>query len=150
MRLTSTAFQDGASIPSAFTCDGANRNPELRIEDVPSDAKSLVLLVDDPDVPTNLKPDGVFDHWTLYDIDPDTRVIKEASTTGTEGANGTGKTGYVGPCPPDREHRYFWRIYALDTKLGFGPGKTKKEIQDAMRDHVIAEAVLLGRYDRKR
>jgi Raf kinase inhibitor-like YbhB/YbcL family protein len=150
MKITSTAFGENERIPSVYTCDGANTSPELRIDDVPSDAKSLVLLMDDPDVPKNLRPDGNFDHWVMYDIAPDTKVIPEGRFAGIEGNNGTGKIGYIGPCPPDREHRYFFKLYALDTKLDLPSGKSKKEIQDAILGHVLTSAELIGRYERKK
>jgi Raf kinase inhibitor-like YbhB/YbcL family protein len=150
MKLTSTAFTQNGTIPSVYTCDGSNTSPELSIADVPSGTRSLVLLMDDPDVPKNLKPDGVFDHWVMYDIDPSTEVIREGKFAGTLGVSGTGKPGYIGPCPPDREHRYFFKLYALNVKLNFPEGKTKSEIQTATLGHVIAEAELIGRYNRKK
>ena len=150
MKITSDAFAANQSIPSVYTCDGSNISPVLEFTDVPSEAKSLVMLMDDPDVPKHLKPDGVFDHWVMYDIDPGTTVVPEDKFAGILGNNGAGKLGYTGPCPPDREHRYFFKLYALDVKLGLPEGKTKSEILHLIEGHVIAEAELIGRYDRKK
>lgn len=150
MRLTSSAFSEKESIPSVYTCDGSNTSPELSISGVPVGAKSLVLLMDDPDVPTSIKADGIFDHWVMYDIEADTKVIQEGKFSGTLGANGTGKTGYIGPCPPDRQHRYFFKLYALDQKLGFPEGKTKQEILSAIEGHVLESSELIGLYERKK
>lgn len=150
MKLTSSAFGENQSIPSHYTCDGASISPELAISDVPLLAKSLVILMDDPDVPTNIKPDGNFDHWVMYDIAVDTKVILEGQFAGTLGANGTGKLGYIGPCPPDREHRYFFKLYALDIKLNLSEGKTKAEVQKAIEGHVIESTELIGLYNRKK
>ncbi len=148
MKITSKAFEQNQSIPSQYTCDGDNKSPELKFEDIPQGTKSLVLFVDDPDVPKDRRPDGIFDHWVLYDILPDTSTIPSNEFRGTPGANGRGTNVYVGPCPPDREHRYFFKLYAIDTKLGLPAGKTKKEIVEAMSGHIIEEAELMGRYDK--
>src|SRR6266481_5123903 len=110
MRITSSAFQEGASTPSKFTCDGAGTSPPLQIADVPSGAKSLALIVDDPDAPS-----GLFTHWTVWNISPQTSTIGEGSTPqGVQGTNDFGKAGYGGPCPPSGTHRYYFRIFALD------------------------------------
>lgn len=152
LSLTSPAFQNGASIPSQFTCDAENVSPPLTIAGVPEGAKSLVLLMDDPDVPKALRPDGVFDHWTLFNIPPDTTEIPQAGIVGTVGTNGAGKNIYTGPCPPREyepsEHRYFFKLYALDSLLSLGTGMTKQEVLDAMEEHVLAQAELMGRYKR--
>lgn len=150
MKLTSSAFSENESIPSVYTCDGKNLSPELSIDGVPAAAKSLVLLMNDPDVPTSIKPDGNYDHWVMYNIEADTKVIKEGSFAGTLGNNGAGKPGYIGPCPPDREHRYFFKLFALDKKLGFAEGKTRTEILSAIEGHVIESTELVGLYNRKK
>lgn len=151
--LTSSAFTHGGTIPARFTCDGENTNPPLAISDVPEGTQSLALIMDDPDVPKQLKPDGVFDHWTIFNIALDVREIKEGETLGTLGMNGAGKKAYTGPCPPTQygptEHRYFFRLYALDTMLELQTGATKQEVLAAMEGHTLGTAELVGKYDRK-
>ena len=151
MKLTSTAFAEGGTIPPEFTCDGANKQPPLAFEAVPAEAKSLVLIMEDPDVPKDLMPEGVFDHLVAFNIPPKTEGIKEtdASVPGTLGNNTAGQAAYTGPCPPDREHRYFFRLYALDTQLALKKGATKKEVLEAMEGHAIAKAELMAKYDRQ-
>lgn len=149
MQLISSAFSNGGSIPKEFTCEGQSVNPPLTFEGIPDNAKSLVLIMDDPDVPRNLKPDGMFDHWVVFNMEPSTRGINTGEHIGTEGSNGSGKPGYTGPCPPDREHRYFFRLYALDTKLTLRSGATKAEVLDALKGHIVAESELMGRYNKQ-
>jgi Raf kinase inhibitor-like YbhB/YbcL family protein len=147
LTITSPAFKPGGSIPSAFTCDAGRSapNPALEFGNVPASARSLVLIMDDPDVPKTMIPSGEFVHWLLWDIAPDTRGIAEAAGTG--GINGMGRTGYMGPCPPDKMHRYFFKLYALDVPLP-GPFKTKAELVKAMEGHIIQQAELMGTYER--
>jgi Raf kinase inhibitor-like YbhB/YbcL family protein len=151
MNITSPAFQHNAPMPSTFTCDGENVNPPLEFTDVPESAQSLVLLMDDPDVPKNLKPDGMWDHWVIYNIKPTVTSIAENSTPpGEQGLNSGGENEYYGACPPDRQHRYFFKLFALDTELTFDdPSKvTKQMVIEAMQGHVIEEAELIGLYER--
>jgi Raf kinase inhibitor-like YbhB/YbcL family protein len=149
MKLTSSAFLNGETIPMIFTCDGANHNPPLTFSNVPSQAQSLVLIMDDPDVPKNLLPSGVFDHWAVFNMPPTTRGLGENQIpSGVTGNNGAGKAQYTGPCPPDREHRYFFRLYALDRMLDLNTGATKTQIIEAMKSHIIEQAELIGRYNR--
>ncbi len=152
MKLTSPAFGPGEPIPSVYTCDGANKLPPLSFEGVPAEAKSLALVADDPDVPKDLMPEGVFDHLVVFNIPPKTEGVKDVDTVvpGTYGNNGAGQAAYAGPCPPDREHRYFFRLYALDTQLALKKGATKKELLEAMEGHVIAKAELMGTYERQK
>ena len=156
MKLTSPAFQDGQPIPRQYTCDGTRTlSPELHISDVPSDATSLVLVVDDPDVPKALKPDGVFDHWVVYGIDPKTETIAEGVAPGPQGMNGRGEAAYTGPCPPPEYeptmHRYIFTLYATDLgTLNFIKAPTKSDILAAIEGHVLEKAVLTGTYDRKK
>jgi Raf kinase inhibitor-like YbhB/YbcL family protein len=147
MKLTSSAFQEGASIPRKYTCQGEGINPPLHISEVPAQAKTLVLIMDDPDVPASVRKDQVFDHWVVFNISPTTREIQEnTSHFATFGANTKGESAYYGPCPPDREHRYFFKLYALDTTLSLAPGSTKKQVEQAMHGHIIAQTQLMGRY----
>ena len=153
LALASAAFQNGESIPSPYTCDAENVSPPLRISGIPEGSKSLALVMDDPDVPKALRPDGVFDHWTLFNIPPDTREIAQAGSAGTPGANGAGKNAYTGPCPPKEyepsEHRYFFRLYALDAELPLPEGAAKADVLNAMEGHVLGQAELVGRYKRR-
>lgn len=154
LTLTSPSFVDGGTIPSRFTCDGDNQNPELHISGVPDGTKSLVLVMDDPDIPDSVKQSrGIqkFDHWALYDIPPGTTVISQGNVTiGTGGINTTGSTTYIGPCPPDREHRYIFRLYALGGTLNFIKPPTLDELEVAARGMELAHATLIGRYERSR
>ncbi len=149
MQLRSSAFEEGGKIPRKYTCQGEDINPELEISGVPAGAKSLVLIVDDPDVPEWVRKDKLWVHWVVYDIDPEaTRIGERASDLGIFGKNTSGERRYMGPCPPDREHRYFFKLYALDTKLGLAPGATKSEIEKAMAGHTLAECQLMGLYQK--
>ena len=144
--ITSTSFQAGGDIPAKFTCNGTNVSPELQISSVPNEAKSLVLTVDDPDAPR-----GLFTHWIVWNIDPKTtRVVENsAPTAGVQGLNDFGKRNYGGPCPPSGTHRYFFKIFALDTKLELKPGARRAELDAAMRGHTLAQGELMGRYSHK-
>ena len=152
MRLTSSAFKNQSIIPSRYTCEGKNINPPLEFSDVPAGAKSLVLLMDDPDVPKSLRADGMWDHWVLFNIQPSVHHIGEAEThlPGILGKNTSGKNRYEGACPPDREHRYFFKLYALDKMLDLSTGAAKKEVLAAMRGHILAESELMGRYEKNK
>lgn len=146
MKLTSQAFQGGSKIPSTYTCDGKDAIPPLQITDVPINAKSLALVVDDPDAPV-----GMWDHWVLWNIDPKTTEVKENQPPkAVYGKNSWKRTSWGGPCPPDREHRYFFKLYALDALLNLPEGSAKKELENAMKGHVVAQAELVGRYERIR
>ncbi len=146
MKITSSAFQEGGSIPSKFSCDGADTSPPLQIADVPSGAKSLVLIVDDPDAPS-----GLFTHWTVWNISPQTSSIAEGNTpNGVQGTSDFGKSGYGGPCPPSGTHRYYFKIFALDRELDLPSGAKRGQLDAAMKGHVIAQGELMGRYSRKK
>jgi len=146
MKITSSAFQEGASIPSKFSCDGADSSPPLQIAEVPSGAKSLALIVDDPDAPS-----GLFTHWMVWNIPPQTSTVAEGSAPkGVHGANDFGKSGYGGPCPPSGTHRYYFKIFALDRELDLPSGAKRSQLDAAMKGHVIAQGELLGRYSRKK
>ncbi len=153
MQITSPAFENGERIPTKYTCDGDRLlSPELTFTGVPETARSLALIMDDPDVPKVLRPDGNFTHWVLFNIPPETTSIPEGGTIGTAGVNGTGETGYRGPCPPPEYeptmHRYFFKLYALDTKLDLPEGATKEEVEAAIEGHALATAELYGTYSR--
>ena len=149
MKLTSDAFNDGAIIPSRFTCEGLNHSPPLTFHDVPKNTKSLALIMDDPDVPSFIRPDCMFDHWVVFDLSPYLPgLLENASPPGTHGQNTAGENKYYGPCPPDREHRYFFKLYALDTRLELPTGARKRQVERAMEGHILAEATLMGRYEK--
>jgi Raf kinase inhibitor-like YbhB/YbcL family protein len=144
MKLSSPEFEDGGDIPEKYGYTKQNVNPSLRIEDVPDEAESLVLIVDDPDA---VEPAGkIWDHWIMFNIDPDIDDIGEGETPGTEGKNDYGEIGYGGPNPPNRPHTYVFRIYALDQELRLGEGDSRPEVETAMRDHVIDKDTLDGVY----
>ena len=143
MKLTSTAFENGMMIPSRHTCDGDDLSPHLVISDVPKNAKSLALIMDDPDAPI-----GTFVHWVTWNISPDKNEILEDENLSNQGTTDFKRTSYGGPCPPSGTHRYFFKLYALDTMLNIPKGATKKNLEDAMKGHIIAEAQLIGLYKR--
>jgi len=146
MKVTSTAFTEGGNIPSKFTCDGPDLSPPLKVEGAPAEAKALLVVVDDPDAPS-----GLFTHWLVWNLDPKSGSIPEdGAPGGTEGKNDFGKTGYGGPCPPSGSHRYYFRVYALDQPLNLKSGARRKEVDAAMKGHVIAQGELMGRYARKK
>jgi len=151
--LSSPAFLNNGEIPSKYTCDEDRfLSPPLSISDVPESAASLALIMDDPDVPKAKHLSGVFDHWVLFNLPPDTAEIPEGKSVGTAGANSRGEMHYTGPCPPPEyepsEHRYVFRLYALDEVLNLPAGATKKEVLAAMEGHIIAIAEFVGRYRR--
>jgi Raf kinase inhibitor-like YbhB/YbcL family protein len=146
MKITSSAFQEGGNIPSKFTCDGSDISPPLQIAEVPSGTKSLALVVDDPDAPS-----GLFTHWMVWNISPQTNTIEEGSTPkGVDGTNDFGKSGYGGPCPPSGTHRYYFKIFALDRELDLPPGTKRSQLDAAMKGHVVEQGELIGRYSRKK
>lgn len=144
MKITSSDFKDNGMIPGRFTCDGENVNPCLVIEAVPPAAKSLALVVDDPDAPM-----GTWVHWLVYDM-PLSGRIEQDSVPGKQGRNDFGRKNYGGPCPPSGTHRYFFKLYALDAALGLKEGLSKKELEGAMQGHVLEKAELVGLYKRAR
>ena len=146
MKITSSAFQEGGNIPSKFTCDGSDTSPPLQITGIPSEAKSLVLIADDPDAPS-----GLFTHWLVWNIVPQTNSIVEGSAPkGVHGTNDFGKSGYGGPCPPSGTHRYSFKIFALDRELDLRSGEKRSQVDAAMKGHVVAQGELVGRYSRKK
>ena len=142
LKLISTAFSHNGHIPPQYTCEGKNINPPLKVENVPDGTKTLAIIVEDPDAPR-----GTFDHWAVWNISPN-EAIAERSNAGINGTNGFGKTGYGGPCPPSGEHRYFFKVFALDDEINLLPGSTKEELLDAMKGHILATAELMGVYQK--
>lgn len=152
MQLTSSAFQAGAEIPRQFTSDGENISPELSWKDAPKETKSFALIVHDPDAPRT----GGFTHWVLYDLAPQSGHVEQAvpqtekiAGVGTQGKNDSGSLGYIGPAPPSGVHRYFFRLFALNTNLDLKPGATHKEVNAAIKGHIVAQAELMGTYEKK-
>ena len=146
IKITSSTFQEGGNIPSKFTCDGSDTSPPLQITGVPSEAKSLVLIADDPDAPS-----GLFTHWLVWNIPPQTNSIVEGSAPkGVQGTNDFGKSGYKGPCPPPGTHRYSFKILALDRELDLQSGAKRSQVDAAIKGHAIAQGELVGRYARKK
>ena len=143
LTVKSPSFESNKSIPKKYTCDDQSINPPLTIEGTPKETKSLALIVDDPDAPS-----GTFDHWVVWNIPPSTSKIAEKTAPGTEGLNGMRKPGYTGPCPPSGTHRYFFKVYALDTELNLGAKSTKRDLEKAMQGHILAKGELIGLYRR--
>jgi Raf kinase inhibitor-like YbhB/YbcL family protein len=153
MKISSTAFADRKSIPQNYTCDGANISPDLSWTDVPKGAKSLVLVVEDPDAPA-----GTWVHWTVYNIPVDAKGLPSGVPNllnlphgVQQGKNSFHKIGYGGPCPPPGHgpHRYFFRLYALDAVLDIRPGVDRRELDEAMKSHIVGRAELVGRFERQ-
>ena len=152
MKLTSPAFKHMGEIPKKYTCDGEDISPPLVWEGVPDGTKSLALIVDDPDAPDPRAPRMTWVHWVLYNLPPSTKGLEEGAVTlppGTlQGRNDWGRTGYGGPCPPIGRHRYFFKLYALDTILPDLGSPTKKALLKAMEGHIIEKTELIGTYKR--
>lgn len=153
MQLTvkSGVFDEGAMIPPNYTCDGRDVSPALSWSGGPDVTKSYAVVMDDPDAPV-----GTWVHWVVYDIPPDVTQLAEDQGRGKKlgcgavaGVNDFRRHGYGGPCPPGGTHRYFFRVYAVDTLLGRGPGLSKKELLRLLEGHVLAEGALMGRYSRR-
>jgi hypothetical protein len=143
LTISSAAFQNGANIPPEFTCEGDDKNPPLTIEGAPKETKSLVLIMDDPDAPGK-----TFDHWIVWNIKPQ-RNISEDSNPGETGRNSLGRSEYTGPCPPSGTHRYFFKVYALDGLLDLKKTAVKRDVEQAMEDHILAYGELIGLYKKK-
>ncbi len=154
MKLTSTAFADGGEIPSRFTCEGDDVSPPLAWTSVPSNAKSLALIVDDPDAPDPAAPKVTWVHWVVYNIPATASAIPQAAKQlppgALEGVNDWKRAGYGGPCPPIGRHRYFFKLYALDNALPDLDRPTKAKLEDAMRAHIVAHAELVGTYQKRK
>jgi Raf kinase inhibitor-like YbhB/YbcL family protein len=155
LSLTSPAFVPGGEIPALFTCEGRDASPALAWTGVPGGARSLVLIVDDPDAPDPKAPKTTWVHWVLYDLPPSATGLPEAVAPaglppGTrQGTNDWMRTGYGGPCPPIGRHRYFHKLYALDAVLGDLGAATKAQVEAAMAGHVLDQAELVGTYEKR-
>ncbi|PJE50485.1 MAG: YbhB/YbcL family Raf kinase inhibitor-like protein [Candidatus Yanofskybacteria bacterium CG10_big_fil_rev_8_21_14_0_10_36_16] len=145
MNITSPSFNNGESVPSTYTCDGGNINPPLQFSEVPKEAKSLALIVDDPDAPV-----GTWFHWVMWNIKPETTEIREnvPPAEATQGMTSFGKTGYGGPCPPSGQHHYHFKLYALDTELNLSQATDAEALENAMMGHILEQAELVGTYER--
>lgn len=151
LRITSPEFSEGEVIPKKYTCDAQDVSPKLEWRGTPANTESFALIMDDPDAPA-----GTWVHWVLYDIPADTSELPERvprqeqlSSGARQGRNDFGAIGYNGPCPPPgKPHRYFFKLYALDAKLGLKAGATKAELERTMKTHILAQAQLIGKYGR--
>lgn len=142
--VRSSAFADKGAIPSKYTCDGRNVNPPLDFAGIPAHAKSLVLIIDDPDAPA-----GTWLHWLVWNI-PVTQHLEENLVPGEQGVNDFGRLNYGGPCPPSGTHRYYFRVFALDRWLDLEPGSARQQVEEAMNDHLVGYGELVGLYKRNR
>lgn len=146
MKITSSVFSYNGRIPSKYTCDGENVSPPMSFSEVPGNAKSLVLIVDDPDATMK-----VWIHWVVYNVGPSAQEVAENSVPqgGIEGTTDFGRPGYGGPCPPSGTHRYFFKLYALDATLSLPPNSDKKAVEQAIVGHILDSAELVGLYSRQ-
>ena len=151
IKITSSAFEDGGLIPAKYTCDGSDISPPLQWEAVPEGTKSIALICDDPDAPM-----GTWVHWVIFGLPAETRELAEnipADETlpngAKQGISDFGRIGYGGPCPPSGTHRYFFKIYALDTELDLAAGASKRELLKAMEGHILSQGQLIGKYKRQ-
>ncbi len=151
IKITSPAFENEGLIPAKYTCDGEDISPPLKWDAVPEDTKSIALISDDPDAPV-----GTWVHWVLFNLPPDTRELKEnippdktLPNGAKHGTSDFGRIGYGGPCPPSGTHRYFFKIYALDTELDLQADAGKRDLLKAMEGHILAEGRLIGKYKRR-
>lgn len=155
LSLSSTAFSPGGEIPPVHTCEGQDTAPPLSWAGVPPGTRSLAIIVDDPDAPDPRAPQRVWVHWVLFDLPPDATGLPAAVAAGSlpagarEGVNDWRRTGYGGPCPPIGRHRYFFKLYALDTALPGLATPTKAQLEAAMKGHILAETQLMGTYEKR-
>ncbi|MFP4473440.1 MAG: YbhB/YbcL family Raf kinase inhibitor-like protein [Candidatus Omnitrophota bacterium] len=143
MQIISPAFEHQGTIPARYTCDGEDVHPPLEFKDIPGDAQSLVLIVDDPDAPGK-----TWVHWIVYDLPVIDGIAEDVPPPGKQGGNDFGRADYGGPCPPSGKHRYFFKLYALDAGLNLDEGRSKTDIESVMQDHILAQAELIGTYSR--
>lgn len=144
MQIKSPAFQHHQEIPSKYTCEGENVSPSLVFQDIPPLTKSLALIMDDPDAPK-----GIFVHWVVWNLPPEGLVLEEGVKVLRQGVNHYGKKHYMGPCPPPgKPHRYFFKLYALDTLINLPEGSSKEQLEEAMEGHILGKAEIIGIYER--
>lgn len=153
LKVTSSAFQQGGSIPSQYTCEGKDISPPLSWSGLPNNTRSVAMIVDDPDAPDPAKPQRVYVHWVVYNMPAQTSLAENASKNGmppgaVQGKNDWGKPEYGGPCPPIGRHRYFFKLYALDTKLTGVTNVTKADLENAMKGHIVDSGELMGTYQK--
>ena len=151
IKITSSAFEDGGLIPAKYTCDGADISPSLQWEVVPEGTRSVALICDDPDAPM-----GTFVHWVIFGLPAEVRELAEnipsdetLPSGAKQGTSDFGRIGYGGPCPPSGTHRYFFKIYALDTEIDLAAGASKRELLGAMEGHILGQGQLIGKYKRQ-
>lgn len=151
IKITSSAFEDGGLIPAKYTCDGADVSPPLQWDAVPEGTRSIALICDDPDAPM-----GTWVHWVLFNLPSDAKELAENIPTeetlpngAKQGVNDFGRVGYGGPCPPGGTHRYFFKIYALDTEVGLQAGADKRRLLKTMEGHILEQGQLIGKYKRQ-
>ncbi len=151
IKITSSAFEDGGLIPAKYTCDGTNISPPLQWDAVPEGTRSIALICDDPDAPM-----GTWVHWVLFNLPSDAKDLAENIPTeetlpngAKQGVNDFGRVGYGGPCPPGGTHRYFFKIYALDSEVGLEAGADKRQLLNAMEGHILGQGQLVGKYKRQ-
>lgn len=143
LSISSPSFQHQGFIPAEFTCDGSGKNPEIHIDGIPEQAKTLALIVEDPDAPGK-----IFDHWVVWNIPPSDTIYAN-SVPGLEGSNSRGKLGYTPPCPPSGVHRYFFKVYALDSLLVIKEGASKQTVENILRPHLVGYGELIGLYKKR-
>ena len=151
IKITSSAFEDGGLIPAKYTCDGADVSPPLQWDAVPEGTGSIALICDDPDAPM-----GTWVHWVLFNLPSDAKELAQNIPTeetlpngAKQGVNDFGRVGYGGPCPPGGTHRYFFKIYALDTEVGLQAGADKRQLLQTMEGHILEQGQLIGKYKRQ-
>jgi Raf kinase inhibitor-like YbhB/YbcL family protein len=140
LSVKSEAFKNDQKIPMKYTCDGKGVNPPLKINGIPPETKSLAIILEDPDAPS-----GKFTHWVVWNISPNGEIL-ENSVPGVQGRNSSGRISFAKPCPPSGTHRYIFKVYALDTELKLDEGASRRELEQAMQDRVIAKGELTGLY----
>jgi len=146
MLIESPAFEHHSPIPQKYTCEGEDVSPPLIFQDIPKSTKSLALIVDDPDAPR-----GTFDHWIVWNIEPNNSKLAENATLSYQGKNHFNEVKYRGPCPPPgNPHRYFFKLFALDTTLSLQKGSSKSQLEEAMEGHILGRAELIGTYKRSK
>lgn len=150
IEISSSAIGNDGAIPEKYTCDGESINPPLVFANIPREAKSLALIMEDPDVPRTIRMDGIWDHWIVWNIPPDTAIIEDGvPPSGIFGMNTNGEIGYAPPCPPDGTHRYIFKLFALKQMLALPEGANKQELLASMEGKILDQAELIGTYYRQ-